>query len=301
MATLLVTGAGGQLGRRVVELLLDAKAGTVIAATRNPAKLADLAQRGALVRALDFDDENSLNEAFRGVDRALIVSTDLLDGTDRRLRQHERAVAAAARAGVKHAVYTSMPHPEDSPVPFAYQHLGTEQAIKKSGMSWTILRNNWYADMQLLPGVLPLAVATGRLFAASGDGGGAYVTREDCSRAAAAALSSDDMTNRTYDITGPEVLTAAQLAAIASEVSGKPVTFIPLEPEALRQGLLGAGVSALMADILVGSDLARKLGQFAPATTDVQTLTGQPPTSVRALVEAHREALLHPKAAGAAH
>jgi len=299
---LLVTGAGGHLGRRVVELLLEAQVGPIVAGTREPAKLAELAGRGVTVRKLDFDDPASLAEGFQGIERALIVSTDKLDGTDARLRQHERAVAAAGRAGVQHLVYTSMPHPEaDSPVPFAYQHLGTEQAIKQSGMSWSILRNNWYSDFLVLLGTLPQAVASGTLYAASGDGGAALVTREDCARAAAAALGSRETVNRTYDITGPGMVTGADLAAIASEVSGRPVRFVPLEPAAFKAALLSHGLPEGLADVLVGSDLAKKLGQFGPATGDVLTLTGKAPTSVRTLVEGYADALRHPQSATAAH
>src|SRR5690242_15581610 len=89
---LVVTGANGHLGRRVIDLLLEAQAGPIIAGTRNPAALADLAARGVTVRKLDFDDPATLTDAFRGADRALLISTDKLDGTDARLRQHERAV-----------------------------------------------------------------------------------------------------------------------------------------------------------------------------------------------------------------
>src|SRR4051794_23190970 len=159
--TLLVTGASGQLGRRVVELLLDAKAGTVIAATRDPAKVADLAARGAVVRKADFEDEASLAEAFAGVDRLLLVSTDAVDRPGRRIAQHEAAVRAAVRAGVKHIVYTSMPNPGvDSPVSIAVDHRKTEEAITATSLGFTILRNNLYTDLLLQS--LPRAVATGQ-------------------------------------------------------------------------------------------------------------------------------------------
>src|SRR5512138_3822821 len=102
--TLLVTGASGKLGRRVLELLLEADAGTIIAATRTPDKLADFAARGVTVRQADFDDPASLKAAFAGVDRLLLISTDLIDFEGRRLRQHQNAVNAADEAGVKHLV-----------------------------------------------------------------------------------------------------------------------------------------------------------------------------------------------------
>src|ERR1700722_8416773 len=142
--TLFVTGAGGHLGRRVVEILLEKGAGKIVAGTRKPEKLADLAARGVEVRPADFDDPKGLEAALAGVDRVLIISTDAIDRPGRRLAQHRAAVAAATRAAVKHVVYTSMPNPETSPVVFAPDHLGTEQALKASGISYTILRNCWY-------------------------------------------------------------------------------------------------------------------------------------------------------------
>src|SRR5690348_4225058 len=149
--TLLVTGASGQLGRAVINHLLDAQKiapSSIIAATRNPENLADLAARGIAVRAADFNDSASLEKAFAGADRVLIISTSDLDlKTGRRLKQHETAVAAAKAVGVSHLLYTSMPNPEPgSPVLFAGDHYGTEQAIKASGIPYTIFRNGWYQE-----------------------------------------------------------------------------------------------------------------------------------------------------------
>src|SRR5580658_2444455 len=161
--TLFVTGASGQLGRRVVELLLEKGAGKIVAGTRKPEKLADLAGRGVSVRHADFENAKELEAALAGVDRVLIISSDAIDRPGRRLAQHKAAVAAAASAGVKHAVYTSMPNPETSPVVFAPDHLGTEQALAASGMSWTILRMCWYIEYLMM--TLAPAVASGKLSA----------------------------------------------------------------------------------------------------------------------------------------
>ena len=148
----------------------------------------------------------SLLNAFSGVDRLLLISTDALDRPGRRLAQHRAAVAAAVKAGVKHVVYTSMPNPEPgSRVIFAPDHYGTEQALKESGLSWTILRNAWYAEN--LAFTLPAALATGKWITSAGEGRIPHIARDDCAEAAAAALASPSTDNARYDITGPEALT----------------------------------------------------------------------------------------------
>jgi len=278
--TLLVAGAGGHLGRRVVELLLDGGATNVVAATRSPEKLADLAARGVTVRHADFEAPASLPDAFAGADRMLLVSTDALGTPGRRLAQHRAAIDAAVQAGVQHIVYTSMPNPgSDSPISFAPDHRGTEEALKASGLGYTILRNNWYTDL-LLAGV-SAALASGQLVGAAGDGGAAYITRDDCARAAAAALRSTETASRTLNITGPAVVGYAEIAAILSEIGGKPVTYVPVEPAALEAGLIAHGVPAIYAQIAAESDVAKARGLMGPATADFQTLTGTAPTSVR--------------------
>jgi NAD(P)H dehydrogenase (quinone) len=288
--TLFVTGASGQLGRRVVELLLEKGAVKIVAGTRKPEKLADLAARGVTVRHADFENAKELEAALAGADRVLIISTDAIDRPGRRLAQHKAAVAAAASAGVKHAVYTSMPNPETSPVVFAPDHLGTEQALKASGLTYTILRNCWYMDF-LIPG-LAAAVASGKLITATGNGAAPYVTREDCAQAAAAALASSDTSNKTWNITGPDSLTYAELAKIASDLTGRPVVFESVTPEERTAQLIAAGTPEFIAKLLVSSQMAIAQGKMGTPTTAVKELTGREPMSVREFLPAKREALM---------
>jgi NAD(P)H dehydrogenase (quinone) len=281
--SLLVTGASGQLGRRVVELLLAQRAGRVIAGTRDPEKVADLAAKGAEVRRVDFDDVASLDAAFAGVDRLLIVSTDAVDRPGRRLEQHLRAIGAADRAGVGHVVYTSLTRPEPgSPVTIAPDHWGTEQAIGALRAGSTILRDNLYADY--LPYTLPQAAASGQLHTARGDGRIAFVLREDCARAAAAALADDVDGRRVIDVTGPDALSGEDLARIASELGGKRVVHVPVTADALRAGMIGAGMPAGVADLMVSFDLAAARGDLGHVSDGVDRLTGRPPTSVAAFL-----------------
>lgn len=288
---LLVTGASGHLGRRVIELLLEAKAGHVIAATRSPEKLADLAGRGVEVRRADFDEPASLAAAFAGVDRLLLISTDVVGEPGRRLVQHRAAVAGAVQAGVKHVVYTSLTRPEPgTPITIAGDHYGTEQALAASPLDWTILRNNVYTDVLLMS--LPQAVAMGQLVDAAGDGGTGYVTREDCALAAAAVLATPPVGRVTLDITGPSVVTGSELAQIVSKISGRPVSYVSVSPEAMHNILVGAGLPPVYAETLVSFDTAKAQGFLAVATTTLAELTGAAPQSVRDFLLAHREALL---------
>lgn len=290
----LVTGASGHLGRRVVELALEARASPLIATTRHPEKLADLAARGVEVRAADFTRPETLASAFAGARRALIVSTDDLK-PGLRFASHKAAVDAAAGAGVGHLVYTSLTNPgAGSPISFAGDHLATEGALAASGIPHTILRNNLYTDLFLM--TLPQAIASGSLFAAAGDGTVGYVTREDCARAALAALLTAEG-SRTFDITGPGLVAQTDIARLAAELSGRPVAYVPLSSADWEQALVHHGLPAEMASLLVSIDEAIARGTLAVASSAVADLTGRAPTSVRAFLEAYAGKLAPPSPA----
>jgi NAD(P)H dehydrogenase (quinone) len=286
--TFLVTGAGGHLGRLVVESLLAAKSGKVIAASRDPAKLADLAAKGAETRRADFDDSASLDAAFKGVDRLLIVSTDALGVPGLRQRQHKAAVAAAARAHVGHVVYTSMPNPEPgSLIPFAPDHYETEQALAKSGLPHTILRVSWYAENLLRS--LPSILSTGKWRSSAGEGRVANVARGDVARAAAAALIKTP--GGKFDVTGPELLTTRQIAAVVADVFGKTVEVVPVSDEQLLAGLIAAGVPKPFAELGVAFDANTRAGKIDLVSDAVAELTGEPPKSLRDVLAANKSAL----------
>src|SRR5690606_37795572 len=195
-------------GRRVVEILVEKGANNLIATTRTPDKLAGLS--GVEVRRADFSDAASLDEAFAGADRVLVISTDRIDVPDLRIQQHKAAVDAAKRAGVRRILYTSMLNPDRSFIPFAPDHLETERAIEQSGVEFTILRVSWYAEGLL--GTLAAPLATGTWHSAAGNGRISYVAREDVARAAASAVASSGGANERLDITGPELLTVPEIA-----------------------------------------------------------------------------------------
>jgi len=284
--TLLVSGASGQLGRRVVELLLARKDPTlkIVAGTRTPEKLTGL--DGAEARALDFEDAATLKTAFAGVDRLLIVSTDALDRPGRRAAQHTAAIKAAEAAGIAHVVYTSAINPTvDSPVLVAGDHRLTEEALTASSLEFTILRNALYLDLNL--GSLVGASKGGVLYAAGGDGAQSYVTREDCAAAAAGALASDFKGRRTLDVTGSASIGFAELAAITAKVSGKPVRYQAVSAEEQTKGLIAHGLPAGMAAVLVSFDTAVAQGRADVTSDVVQQLAGRPPQSVEQFLQAN--------------
>ena len=291
-STLLVTGAAGHLGRRVIAHLLDSQhvsPARLVAATRSPEKLADLAAQGIEVRRLDFDDPATLGPALAGVDRMLLISTDALDRPGRRLEQHQAAIEAARRAGVKHVVYTSMPHPESSLVLFAPDHLGTEQALAASGLGWTVLRNNWYMENLFM--ALPAALASGQWHTSAGDGKVGYVAREDCARVAATVLAAEEGTGERYDVTGPESFTTEQVAAAVREITGRPLAVVPVSDDQLQQGLLAAGIPAFLGPMLVSFDANIRAGKLDVVSDTVEKLTGKPPRTLRAFLEENKAAL----------
>lgn len=290
-STFLVTGAAGQLGQRVIAHLLDShhlSPDRVVATTRHPEKLAPLSARGVKVRKADFEDSASLAAAFAGVDRMLLISTDAIDRPGRRLAQHKAAIDAARTAGIKRIVYTSMPNPDDSLIPFAPDHLGTEQAIAASGIAWTILRNTWYMENLFMSA--PAALASGKWYTSTGGGRAAHVSREDCARAAAAALASETPGNLRFDISGPQALTLAEIAATLSDVVGRPIEVVQVTDEQLAQGMVAAGVPEFVVPLMVAFDANTRAGKVDIVSNAVEQLTGAPPQTLRAFVTAHKQA-----------
>jgi NAD(P)H dehydrogenase (quinone) len=290
-STLLVTGASGQLGRRVVELLLETHpAARVIAGSRDPGKLADLADKGASLRPVDFDDPEGLATAFAGVDRLLIVSTDAVMVPGQRLHQHLAAIRAAQQAGVKHVIYTSTVNAEENSVlAVAPDHLATENALEQSSLGYTILRNNYYAD-NLLPG-LAHALQEGKWYHAAGEGAISYATREDCAAVAASALASGFDGRRTLEVTGPEALTIPEVAVLVATVTGRPLEPVPVPVEALVSGLVASGLPDPVARLIASFDHAAALGALAPLTATVKDLTGREPQALAEFLATHASKL----------
>lgn len=292
MSKILVTGATGQLGRLIVSHLIDSQGvepANIVAGTRDTSKAADLAARGIDIRRVDFNDATTMATAFAGIDCLLIISTDELGVPGKRLAQHKTAVEAAAKAGVGRIFYTSLPEAEASPVAFAPDHFGTEEAIRASGLPFTILRNSWYMENLFL--ALPHALASGSWYTSEGDGKTAYIAREDIARATAAALAHPVPESVVYTLSGERAYSKAEIAALVSQATGKPLAVVPLSDEQLMQGMIAAGVPAAFAPTFVSFDTATRAGKLGVITDDARRLAGVPLMTLEQFIKDNAAAL----------
>lgn len=275
--SLIITGASGQLGRLVTaELLKTVDPSELILLTRTPETL-DVP--GAQVRAFDWD--NASPDAFAGGERLLLISGPAIGA---RVEGHKAAVDAAVAAGVQFIAYTSIPNPSDNnPIVAAAEHRATEEHVRASGAAWAMLRNNIYGEMQA--GALQGALATGRLVTNGGPVG--FVARADCARAAAAVLAGGDHDGREYDITGPEALGPVELAALFSELGGKPVEAVLVSDSEYASGLAkAAGMPDEVASIYATFGQGARLGYSAVVSPAVRELTGSDPLTLREVLSA---------------
>jgi NAD(P)H dehydrogenase (quinone) len=290
--TIGLTGATGQLGTLVTEQLLDQlQLEEIVLLTRNPDALAHLARRGVAVRRADFDEPDTLEPALAGVDRLLLISSTH-ESTPHRVQQHKAVIEAAKAAGTKHIVFTSMPKVDkDHPTgPYAIEYLDSEQALKDSGLDWTILQNGPYAEY--LVGRLALAIDKGRLASNAGEGRTAPVSNVDCAAAAVAVLTGEGHAGKTYVVTGPELYSQGELAALVSDVTGSDVSLLELDDGAFREQAVKDGVPEPFPRLMTNHLKAVRLGYFDDLTDSAETLTGHPPRALREVLVEHRDQLL---------
>jgi NAD(P)H dehydrogenase (quinone) len=287
LTQLLVTGASGALGRRTTELLLEiCPPGELTLVTRTPDALGDLAERGVEVRFGDFAEPESLPAAFAGGKRMLLISAPDIEA---RAGQHAMAIRAAQAAGVRHIVYTSALNPEPlNPAVIATSHYATECALAASDLAWTVLRNSLYAEYQVAEAVK--ALAAGTLEHNRGTGRIAYVSREDCAAAAAAVLLTAGHEEQVYDVTGPDLYSADELAVLYGELGGRNVEAVSLGDDEFVDRLQGGGGADEHAryGARVVASLGRSVreGYMAVCSDTVATLTRRPARTLRSVVEA---------------
>lgn len=277
---IVVTGASGQLGRLVIHSLLKRiPASQIVAAVRNPASVADLAQLGVQVRQADYTQPASLSTAFAGAKKLLLISSNEVG---QRVAQHAAVITAAKQAGVELLAYTSLLHADSSPLGLAAEHQQTEQLIRDSGLAHAILRNGWYTENYLA--ALPAALAHGVLLGSAGEGRIASAARADYAEAAAVALTTPQRSGAIYELAGDEAYTLAQLAVEVTRVSGKSVVYQDLPEADYRAALLNAGLPEGLARLLADSDKGASQGGLLDESHQLSALIARPTTAWHSLV-----------------
>ncbi|QJU58983.1 NAD(P)H-binding protein [Sphingomonas sp. AP4-R1] len=275
-----VTGASGQLGRLVIEELLGRVAPErIVALVRDPARVADFAERGVIVRAFDYADPATLAPALQGVQRLLLISSSEVG---QREAQHQAVVDAAKAAAVSAIAYTSILRADTNPFGLAVEHRATEAAIKASGLRYALLRNGWYTEnytMNARP-----AVEHGAVIGSTGEGRISAAARADYAAAAAAVLVNVDIVDQVYELAGDQSFTLGEYAAALAAASGKPVAYVHMSEQVFRETLEGMGLPSPLAAMLADSSAKAADGPLFDDSHTLSGLIGRPTTPLADVV-----------------
>ncbi|HVM89062.1 MAG TPA: SDR family oxidoreductase [Puia sp.] len=275
---ILVTGATGHLGGAATEQLLKHLAPhefAILARDENKAK--PFADKGITVRIGDFDNQESLDKAFKGISKILLIPTIV----PYRLVQNKSVVDIAVKNGVKHIVYAGISHKNinASVVQGLDDHFKTEDYIRKSALTYTFLRNNLYMDV--LPFYAGEKVFETGFYLPAGNGKVPFALRREMGEAAANVLVQNGHENKTYDIAGNTLYSFQDVADILSAVSGKKVTYTAAELSVFTQMLKNTGVDDFIVLIVTGFNTDIKNGQFEIVTNDLEKLLGRRPVMLQ--------------------
>lgn len=282
-----VTGATGQLGRLVIAALLKkVPANQIIAAVRSPEKAKDLADLGVQVRQADYSKPETLDSAFKGAEKLLLISSSEVG---QREAQHNTVIAAAKRAGVKLLAYTSLLHAGKSPLGLGVEHRATEKALSESGIPFVLLRNGWYTE-NYAASIAP-ALAHNAFIGSVGEGRISSAARQDYAEAAAAVLVLEDQGGKIYELAGDESYTLAEFSAEIAHQSGKKVDYVNLPEAEFAKALLGAGLPESLANMLADSDAGAEKGGLFDDSHTLSKLIGRPTTPVKEVIAATLKSL----------
>ena len=272
---IVVPATSGHLGRLIVTDLLErgVPAGEIVAGARKPEVIADLADAGVRTTRIDYDDPASVEAAISPGDTFVLISGAF---SPDRTRQHADAIAAAKRAGTGHLLYVGALQAAESASPLANSHAPTEDAVRDSGLPFTLLRNSWYTENYA--GQVPGLRENGVLVASVGDARVASATRLDLAQAVGAVLTTDGHVGRTYELSGDVAWNYDDLAAAFSEVLGRDVVYRAVSTEQHVQILTGAGVPDQFATMMAAVDAGIGEGAFSYQNGDLARLIGRPTT-----------------------
>ena len=278
---IIVTGATGQLGRATLKRLLTlVPAGQLGVSVRDPDKAKEFAEQGVRVRRGDFADPASLGHAFEGADQVLLVSSNALQYGGDTLAQHRAAIEAARAADARRVLYTShMGARTDSTFVPAVDHAATEAILAQGGVPFTSLRHGFYAESALY--MIGGASEAGELRVPE-DGPVSWTARNDLAEADAILLAQKgQLDGITPPLTAPEAFTMAEIAAVASELTGREIRHVTISDDEWREARVAQGTPSPLAAMLLGMYRAARRGDFAAVDPTLETLLGRRPQTMR--------------------
>lgn len=282
MTTYAITAATGQLGRLALTGLLDrgVAPADLTAVVRDRAKAQPLEDAGVQVRVADFEDPEALGEALAGSEQLLLISSSsFVPG--QRAAHHRNAIDAAAAAGVRRIVYTSLLRADSNTMPFGEDHRITEQLLRGSGIPAVILRNGWYVEN--FTDQLDTYRAGGAVLGAAGAARIAPVPRADLAAAAVTALLDSTVEAAVHELAGTSV-TFPELATVLGDATGAELPYRNVPLEEYHAGLLAAGLDEDVAGFVTALEAGMASGDLDSGSTDLERLLGRPATDLHTAV-----------------
>ena len=265
MVPIAVTGSTGQLGARVVDRLAEAEIPQRLL-VRNLARAPRVPR--SEIAAAEYGDTDAVASGLAGVETVLMVSAS---ETPDRVAKHRSFVDAAVRTGVKHLVYVSFfGASRTATFTLARDHWATEEHIKASGLTYTFLRDNIYADF-----VPEMVGADNVIRGPAGDGRVAAVSQDDIADVAAAVLRGPSSHRAAiYNLTGPEALTLSEIAATLAEITGRDISYHHETLEEAYASRARYGAPDWQVEAWVSTYVAIAAGELEDVSTDIETITG---------------------------
>ncbi len=279
--TIAITGATGQFGAIALDLL-KAKQANVIALVRAPEKIS-----GAAARKFDYSKTEGQVEALQGVDTLILVSSSEVG---QRIQQHKNVIETAKKAGVKHIIYTSLlgASNDNTVKSLAGEHLATEDALKASGITYTILRNGWYTENYTES--VPAALANNAFYGSAKNGKISSVLRAELAEAAVNVALSEGHENQTYELAGSSSWTLADLAAEISKQTGKDIPYVDIPVADYAAALVQAGLDESFAGLIAQWDVDASNGALFSEDKTLEKLLGRQTAGLDVAV---KQALAH--------
>ncbi len=280
---IVVTGATGQLGSRIVESLLSrVPAETLSVSVRDVAKAASLRDRGVRVRSGDFTAPATLEHAFEGADQVLVISASIRGAGA--VAANLAAIDAARAVGARRILYTShQAASNDSLFPPQLTHAATEEYLQGLESPFTALRNGFYATT--LGYYIEPAIESGRLELPE-DGPVSWTAHADLAEAAAVAVTDDGVLDGvTAPLTASEMLTFTDVAGILSEITGRTIERVVVADDEWRAAVVDSGMPSAAADFTLSMFRAARRGEFAVTDSTLESVIGHQPVSASSVIE----------------